>query len=316
MQAGAFDAALEMLATVESAPLDALQRARVDLLRGQTAFAQGSVGDAAAILLTAAQRLERLDLALARETYVYVFGAALTGGPPSAGHLLAAGRAVRALPRPPGLPRAVDTLVDGIALLVTDGRAAAAPTLLRATSAFSGNDVPVDECLRWGWFATTGGNALWDDDGVRAVCVHQIQLARDAGALAQLPTWLNALGNRNAHGGDFAAAEAQIADANAITEATGSRTLPYTEMVVRAMQGSEVEALSLIERTIEQVADVQQGIGATVAHWSAAILYNGLARYEDARAAAEAATSAPSDLFAAMWSLPELVESAARPACF
>ncbi|HYH87787.1 MAG TPA: AAA family ATPase [Solirubrobacteraceae bacterium] len=311
LQAGALDAALEMLATVESAQLDDLQRARVDLLRGQISFAQGSAGDAASLLLAAAQRLERLDLALARETYLYVCGTAMFGGDQSAGDLLAAARAVRALPRPPGPPRAVDTLLDGIALLVTDGRAAAAPMLLRATSAFSGDGVPVDECLRWSPFATAAGNALWDDDGVRAVCARQVRIARDAGALGQLPAHLLALGNAAARGGDFAATASHTAEANAITEATGTRHPPYTEMLVLAMRGCEAEAVSLTERTIEQVASAGQGI-ATTAYWSRAILYNGLGRYEDARAAAETASSAPLDMFAAMWSLPELVESATR----
>ena len=312
LQAGAFDAALEMLAIAESAQLDALQRARVDLLRGQIAFAQGSAADAASLLLAAAQRLERLDLALARETYLNACGAAMFGGRSSAGELLAAGQAVRALPRPTEPPRAVDTLLEGIALLVTDGRAAAAPTLLRATSAFAGDDVPVDECLRWSPFATAAGNALWDDDGVRAVCARQIQIARDAGALGQVPPHLLALGTAAARGGDFAAAASRMAEASAITEATGTRLPPYMEMLVLAMRGSEAEAVSLIERTIEQVADGPQGIAATTAQWAAAVLYNGLGRYEDARAAAQAAISAPLDMFAAMWSLPELVESAAR----
>src|SRR5919106_6281471 len=206
LQAGAFDAALELLAIVESVPLEALQRARLDLLRGQIAFAQGSAADAASLLLAAAQRLERLDLRLARETYLDACGAAMFGGRLSAGDLLAAGRAVSALPRPTGPPRAVDTLLDGIALLVTDGRAAAASTLLRATSAFSGADVPVDDCLRWSPFATAAGNAIWDDDGVRAVCARQIQIARDAGALGQLPAHLLALGNAAARGGDLVGA--------------------------------------------------------------------------------------------------------------
>ena len=41
-QAGAFDAALGLLATAEAGPLDEFQRARVELLRGQVAFASGS----------------------------------------------------------------------------------------------------------------------------------------------------------------------------------------------------------------------------------------------------------------------------------
>jgi DNA-binding CsgD family transcriptional regulator len=279
--------------------------------RGQMGGARGGGGAAATRPRAAAPRPAPLDRALARETYLDACGAAMFGGASSAGELLAAGRAVRALPPPTGPPRAIDTLLDGIALLITDGRAAAAPTLLRATSAFAGEDVPVGDCLRWGPLATAAGNALWDDEGVRAVCARQIQIARQAGALGQVPPILLALGNATARGGDLAATATQLAESNAITEATGTRLPPYTEMLVLAMRGREAEATTVIERTIERVADAGQGIAST-AHLAAAILYNGLGRYEDARAAAETAGSTPLDLFAAMWSLPELVESAAR----
>ncbi len=48
-------------------------------------------------------------------------------------------------------------------MLVTDGRAAAGPLPLRASGAFFSYDVPVEESLRWGWFASAGSNALWDE---------------------------------------------------------------------------------------------------------------------------------------------------------
>ena len=51
---------------------------------------------------------------------------------------------------------------------------------------------------------------------------------------------------------------------------------------------------------------------AIYAHWAAAVLYNGLARYEEAATAARRASSATSDYFASAWALPELVEAAAR----
>ncbi len=51
-QAGAFDAALRLAATAEAGPLDGFQRARVDLVRGQVAFALGLGNDAAPLLLT------------------------------------------------------------------------------------------------------------------------------------------------------------------------------------------------------------------------------------------------------------------------
>jgi ATP/maltotriose-dependent transcriptional regulator MalT len=48
------------------------------------------------------------------------------------------------------------------------------------------------------------------------------------------------------------------------------------------------------------------------AHWAAAILYNGLARYEEAASAARHATSDDIQPMPAMCALPELVEAAAR----
>jgi hypothetical protein len=70
LQAGAFGKALDLLATAEAGPLDELQSARVDLLRGQIAFASGPGADAPALLLKAAKRLEPLNLELARQTYL------------------------------------------------------------------------------------------------------------------------------------------------------------------------------------------------------------------------------------------------------
>src|SRR5207248_9699429 len=66
-QAGAFDAALRLVAIAESGPLNELQRAQVDLLRGQIAFALSRGSDAPALLLKAAKSFEPLDEGLARE---------------------------------------------------------------------------------------------------------------------------------------------------------------------------------------------------------------------------------------------------------
>ena len=53
-------------------------------------------------------------------------------------------------------------------------------------------------------------------------------------------------------------------------------------------------------------------MAAVWAHWSAAVLYNGLARYEAAATAAREAASNVFEPWASMWALPELVEAAAR----
>jgi hypothetical protein len=78
--AGIFDGALELLALAEAATPDELQMARMELLRGQVAFASSLGTTAPQLLLKAAQRLERLDPELARETYLDAWGAALFAG--------------------------------------------------------------------------------------------------------------------------------------------------------------------------------------------------------------------------------------------
>ena len=80
--AGAPDEALALLAAAEAGPLDELQRARLERLRAQLAFALRRGTDAPPLLLSAAQRLEPLDAGLARETYLEALAAAIFAGPP------------------------------------------------------------------------------------------------------------------------------------------------------------------------------------------------------------------------------------------
>jgi DNA-binding CsgD family transcriptional regulator len=308
-QAGAFDAALGLLATAEAGTLDELQRARVDLLRGQVAFASGLGRDAPPLLLQAARRLERLDVEVARETYLNAWAAAVFAG---ADDLLEICRAARALPPPVGAPRPVDLLLDGLARLIMEGRAAAAATLLRAGRAFASDDTSVEDCLRWGYLATAASNAVWDDDSTRAMSARQVQVVRDVGALAHLPVPLAALGTVTASSGDFAGAAALIAEADSVAAATGSRMAPYTTLRLLALRGREAEAAALIADTIEQAAAGGQGLAATNAYWAAAVLHNGLGRYEEAASAARHATSNTFEPFVSMWALPELVEAAVR----
>jgi len=111
--------------------------------------------------------------------------------------------------------------------------------------------------------------------------------------------------------GDFAAAASLIAEADAVVEATGSYIAPSAAMRLAAFRGREAEAASLIRATIEQAAGRGQGASLTSAHWVAAVLYNGLSRYEEAVAAARQATGHRL-VNLSMWALSELVEAAAR----
>jgi ATP/maltotriose-dependent transcriptional regulator MalT len=258
-------------------------------------------------LLRAARQLEAFDLDLARETYLNAWGAAVLAG---SDDLLEISRAARALQPPTGEPRLSDLLLEGLALLVTEGHAAATQTLQRTTSAIA--DVTPEEVLRWGWMATGAGAAVWDFEGMYAAAARTVRLVRETGALAHLPVPLAVLGAATVWRGDFAGATSLIAEAESVAAATGSRMAPLTALRLLTLQGREAEASALIADTIEQAAAAGQGIAATNAHWSAAVLYNGLGRYEEAASAARQATASPYELYDSMWALPELVEAAAR----
>jgi tetratricopeptide (TPR) repeat protein len=55
-----------------------------------------------------------------------------------------------------------------------------------------------------------------------------------------------------------------------------------------------------------------EGMGLTVSHWVTAALYNGLARYEDAFAAAAQAAADPHELWFSTFAAVELIEAASR----
>jgi hypothetical protein len=164
-QAGAFDAALALLATAEAGPLDEFQRAQADLLRGQITFASRRGSDAPPMLLKAARQFEPLDVRLARDTYLEALSAALFAGRLAlGGGVLEVAQAARAAPRSPQPARAPDLLLDGLAVLITDGYPAGVPLLKRAVSAFRGEDISVLEEVRWLWVACHAAIVVWDHE--------------------------------------------------------------------------------------------------------------------------------------------------------
>ena len=313
MQAGAFDKALGLLVMAEAEPLNRLQGARVDLLRGQIAFSTGLGSDAPPLLLKAAARLEPLDLDLARETYLSALSAALFAAHlADAGDLREVARAARASAAPAHPPRSIDLLLDGLALVVTDGRAAAAPALRRAAAAFTGADTPADERLRWAWMSAAAACYLWDADGWLAIAAETNQLARDVGALDLLPLTLGSQAQIVAWCGDFPAAAALITESRLTAEATGTRVAPFAAMSLAALRGREAEAAALIEAVFAAATAGGQGVAVTYTRWVTAILCNGLGRYAEAETAAQHASQDMPETFFSPWALPELIEAATR----
>jgi len=313
LQAGAFDAALELVAAAEAGPLDDLQRARVGLLRGQVAFAAGVGGEAAALLLLAARQLEPLDGALARQTYLDAWTAALYAGRfAHAGDLHEVSRAARSASPPSDPPAPHDLLLDGLAVLGTDGRAAAAPMLRRAVHIFAGEEITIEEGLRWGWVASIAARVLWDVETSQSILLRQVQSAREAGLLVHLLVYVNALGMSAAWCGRFAEAASLIAEGEAIAVATGTRFAPLAAVVLAGLQGSEADAPRLIEVVTKDTQAAGQGMGFQWCQWVSGILYNGLGRYEKALEEARQAREQAPELNISAWALPELIEAASR----
>jgi len=312
-QAGALDDALALAAMAECGPLDDSRRARLDVLRARVSFGSDRGSDAPMLLLQAARRLELIDVSEARDTYLDALTAALFASQ-LAGNGNAREVAIIALavPRPAGTRRAVDDLLDGLALMITEGPTAGTPVLQQAIDAFRSRDIGDEERLRWSWLAGRMAGFIWDYDSWDVLTAGQVQLAHDAGALTVLPLALSIRASVHLFAGEVNVAASLVDRIEAVADATDTRTARYAAVTVAAFRGQEPEARNFIDTNAKEFAARGEGMGVTLTQWAVAVLYNGLARYQDAFSAAEAALEDPDDL--GFWPLAtvEFVEAASR----
>jgi DNA-binding CsgD family transcriptional regulator len=312
LKAGAFDEALRLLASGEEVAIDELGQARHELLRGQIAFASNYGGNAAERLLKAARRLEPLDPTLARETYLNAWAAAMMAGQAGAKVLPEVSGAALSALRPTSTPRLMDMLLKGLALLVSEGRGAAAPALNRAVSAIAAGEVPTAEALQWGWYGALAAGAAWDLENWGAITDRLTHAAREAGLLVEQLLHLTGVGMVASFRGEFSVAASAAAEIDAIADATGSHLNRAAAVQLAAWRGREAEATTLIEVEEANASALGQGIGVQVCQWASSVLYNGLGRYQQALAEARQAGDVSPELWISGWALVELVEAAAR----
>src|SRR3954451_8753039 len=310
--AGAFDDVSTLLSTACAGPLGETELARIDLLRAQMSFATNRGNEALPLLLAAARRLEPVDVELARDTYLDAFSAALFAGRLAVGPgARQVAQAARAAP-PPRPPRKRDALLEGLAVLFTEGYAPAVPQCRRAIEAFAGEDLTMDEALRFSWLAAATAASLWDDDGWDVLTRRHLDLARRAGALGALPLALNTRIVLLLFTGDLTAAAALVQEIRSVTDITRSTLAHYGEVALLALRGRAGEAEPLIRACMDDVVARGEGVGVNMALWACAVLCNGLGRYEDALRAAREATADPLELGPPKWALAELVEAGVR----
>src|SRR5712692_8491163 len=315
--AGDFEAALGLLVTLETEQLDSYSTAEAEHLRGQIALEQQRGSDAAPLLLSAARRLTPLDAARAREAHLEALVAALWAGDlDRPGGVLAAAEAARAAPAGPEPPRAVDVVLDALAIRLTGGYEAAAPMLTRALELLLAQDIGSDEVGRSLWLAASRSTTaiaieLWDADAVHTLATRQLAVAREAGALVQLRLALNFLGGTLAYSGELAMAELLFDEDRLVAEATGNQPVLYNDVLVAVWRGQDAKATELLEATRREAS--ARGMGRFVSSLThlESVLSNALGRYE---AAGDAAWQAfeRDDLGFGSLIVPELAEAASR----
>jgi DNA-binding CsgD family transcriptional regulator len=312
--AGAFGDALVLLVTAQAGPLDEVERARIDLLRAQISLNSSHGNEALPLLLASAGRLEALDERLARDTYLDALSAAMFAGRLAAGSgLRQVAEAVRRVP-PAKAPSETDLLLEGMAVLYTDGYSASAPLLRRAVQAFGSEDLTPDNAFRSAWLAAVAAMDLWDDARWDVLSQRHLDVVRQMGALSLLPLGLASRAWFDIYSGNLAAAGSLIAESRWVAEVTGGENTftPLPEAFLAAMRGQEKHAELLIQEALDDATARGQGLGLNAMYSSRAVLYNGLARYEDALAAAQEAAVDPLEPGPPKWALGELVEAAVR----
>ena len=314
--AGALDAALGLLITIESGPLDALQPA---YLRGEIAFDQLRVHEAAQLLENAAKQFESLCADSSREVRLRALDAAMwlagPGRPDTSSILEMAAATCAGLPSPQP-PRAVDVLLDAFVARFTDGYAASAPLFNRAIEMLLAADVDADQLAGWlpitrSKLSATLAAEVWDAQSWYALALREARFARMTGAPIHLQFALHYLAWTLVLRGEFGKAASVLDKDRATAAATGNPPLAFGELLLTAWRGQHDKARELISATTASATAQGKCRVADFGAYARSVLDNGFGRHGDALAAVKPVFDHDHAGFGALV-IPELVEAASR----
>ena len=103
---------------------------------------------------------------------------------------------------------------------------------------------------------------------------------------AMLPIAFNMRSTAHLYAGEFTPAASLVAQAESVTEATGSSIAPYGAVALAAFRGREAQAAQLIQTATDDAERRGEGRALSCIGWAEAVLYNGLGRYEEALSSA------------------------------
>jgi len=302
----------------EGTPLlaDPLARAQARRLQGVHRLALGQVGEAAPILLEAAQALAPTDPHSARKALLDAFDAALYAGWSASRAVLAEiARVTRDIPGTgESEASAIDLLLAGFAVRAVAGYPASAPSLRRAIVMLRVGDFSPGEGLRSLRLGCVAADDLFDDQAQHVLASRWVQLARDQGALTVLPVALNNQGAFEITAGRFDAARACFAERLEISAATGNLgvvgTAGIAEVYELAWRGNETDARRVAATVAREATSGGRGAQSIWVQYCLAVLELGLGNYQAALQCVLGAQEDDAPFSAAV--LPDLVEAAAR----
>lgn len=303
--AGAPHEAGRLLAAAAEGPLGELQQARADQLAARIASVTGSDGDAPKLLLSAAARFGPKDAGLARRAYLDALMSAMTTGGAAGTGWREAALAARAAPPPPGPPQAGDLLLDGLAAWAADGCQASLTLLRSALGALADepSGAPTVTAVSILWLGCRTAMNLWDDESFIRISGRLLVSARRTGAVMDLPGALGMAATAALLTGDLTTAASLIDRTESMISMIGTVPAQHGRLALAAWQGrTDPEAGPADDRA------VSLGVHA----YTAALLNNGLGRYEEALTAALQGGEVAGQLGYSLWALPELAEAAAR----
>ena len=279
-------------------------------MKAHIAFARTRGGDTPALLSAAAQRLEKLDPELARETHLEALWAAVRSGRFARAQDVVDAAEAAIAPMRGRASRAIDLLLDGLTTRMGRGYTEALPVVARALDAFQQEGFR-QENIAWCWLACQLAMDLWNDEACENIATGLSVAARERGALNLLPFALNYSAAHQLFAGRFDVAEQLIDEADRITAATGNVRIADFSILLAAWRGDRDKTYQLRAALIPDATARGEGFGVEAAEWAAATLHIGKGEYADAVAAAQRAYD-PDGLGFNVWVLPELIEAAAR----
>ena len=305
-----FKAASSLVDAAGVGPLDELQRGRLERLRAEIVFATQRGREAPAVLLEAARRLEPLDEALARDTYLEAILSAMFAGRTGTGpHEREIAERARAFARPTPV-RVADMLLDGLVQRFTEGHAASVAPLTRALRSLAEVD-DVGEDQRWLWLGCRLAQELWHDDLWHAVATRGARIGRDTGRLSLLANSMNHLAAFHVHAGALATAAVQIDEVDVIVQATGLPPLKYSACLLAATRGDRAQMQVLWDTVLQGAAARGEGVAIDMYWCLSARAHNSYGQYDKALADARRG-SEREDHITYGQTLAELVEAGVR----